>query len=146
VVGHDHPRPQFIILSMPETERIFNEPGDFRSLEMTNSPSLVQVSLQFDPPLAVVFDLQQRLPFGAQFFRESIRQSEGDELNQPWFVAVRKITTFMPSLKSMLNILLGEGNAILRACPAPNPRPRIMRRTRKALGIHGQVFSCRSIL
>src|ERR1017187_751236 len=109
VVGHYYPRPQFIIRSMPETKRIFNEIGNFRPLEMTITSSLVQVSLQLNPPLAIVLNLQQQLPFGTQLFRERIGQPEGDELNQPRFVAVRKITAFMPAAKSAFNILLCKG-------------------------------------
>ncbi len=89
MVGHDHPRPQFVIFSMPKTKRIFNDPCYFRSLEMTSSSSLIQVSLQLNPPLAVVLDLQQRLPLGTQLFWKRIGEPEGDELNQPRFVAVR---------------------------------------------------------
>lgn len=145
VVGHNHPRPQFIILSIPETERIFNDLCDFRSLEMASSPPLVQVSLQLNSPLTVVFDFQQRFPFGTQLFRERIGESKGDELNQPRFVAVRKITLLVPAQKSMLNILLGEGTRPFAFALHQIPDAGIVGRTWKTLGIHGQVFSCRSI-
>ena len=138
MVRHDYPRPQFIILSMPETERVFNDLGDFRPLEMTSSPPLVQVNLQLDPSLAVVLDLQQRLPFGTQFFRERIRESKGDELNQPWFVAVRKITILMPAQKPALNVRLGKRTRPLALALHQIPGPGIVRRTGEALGIHAE--------
>jgi hypothetical protein len=91
---------------MSKTQRIFDQPCYLWVTELALSSTAVKVSLKFDTPVAVVFDLEQRSPFRLEFYGERIRQSERDELDEAWFISVGQIAVFVPAEESALDVLL----------------------------------------
>jgi hypothetical protein len=64
VVGHDDPRKLVIPSPMIKSEGRFNQPGNIRTTQMTFTATTVEVDFQFPAAFVVVFDLEQRFPFG----------------------------------------------------------------------------------
>ncbi len=71
---------------------------------MTRAPAFVEIRLNQFPLFAVVLIFGEMLPLGAKRFGKAVGKMKGDELRQPRFVAVRQITTLMPTTKTLLGI------------------------------------------
>jgi len=71
---------------------------------MTLAASLIQVCLQFRPPFPVIFNLGKMFPLGAQRFGKTIGETKRDKLRQSRFVAMRQITAFIPTTKTLLGV------------------------------------------
>jgi len=142
VIGHHAPGKQFAAFVVKMKDGVFGDLGDAGIPQMTFTQSTIQIFLQPGALLPIVFNFQQMPPFTAPGNRQGIRQPKGDELNQPRFVAVRKITAFMPAAKPTLNVILGQGTRPLALALHQIPNARIVGRTWKALGIHSKEDSC----
>src|SRR5205823_4251045 len=75
--------------------------GNISTAQPTLASTTVQVSLQFLAPLTIILNLKQRRPFTPQRDRKRIREVICDELRKPGRIAMRKITPFVPTAKSL---------------------------------------------
>ncbi len=105
MVRHHYPRPQLITGSRKSTKVILDQLRQISAAQLTLTSPFVQVCLQFSLPLMVVFNLEKVHPLGAKRFRKAIRETKRYELSEPRLVAVRQITTLMPTSKTLLGII-----------------------------------------
>lgn len=105
VVRHHNPRAQVVALAMIKPEGVIHQLRNLRPAELTRAVALVQPGFELKVTLAVILDLEQRGPLGAQRGGIGVRQMEGDELGQPRFVAVWKVSAFVPAAKTAHRIL-----------------------------------------
>ena len=104
MVRHYHPRTQLITVAGKLTEVVLDEFRYLSTAQVTLAAPFVQVSLQFRPPLSVIFNLGKMLPLGTKRFRKTIGEMEGHELRQSRFVSMGQITAFVPTAKTLLGV------------------------------------------
>ena len=100
MVGHHDPGTQVKVPLMIEPHRLLHDLSDLGASQGAFTAALVQVILKLEAAGAVVFEFEQRGPFGTQAGRERIGQAEGDELNKARLVAVREIPALVPAAEA----------------------------------------------
>ncbi len=71
---------------------------------MTLTPAFIEIRFELFALLTVVLNLGEMLPLGTKRFRKAVGEMKGDELRQPRFVAMRKITALMPAAKALFGV------------------------------------------
>ena len=107
VIRHHAPSKQFVGLVVLEQQRIFRQLRDARITQMAIANPMIQILLQFRTFLAVVFNLQQMLPFVASRGGHGINKPERNELNESRKITVRQVTAFVPAKKTKRLLLIG---------------------------------------
>src|ERR1051326_36698 len=136
MVRHYHPSSQLVLSVMTESQRLFNQARNLGPSEKTFTSAFVQVSFQFELPLALVFNRQECLPFSTHFLWKRIRAPERDELDQSRLVPVRQITIFVPTAKPLLDLFLSQRTHPLPLASHEISYAWIVGWTRQALRLH----------
>ncbi len=83
-----------------------HEPGNPRLRQLAFAAASVQVRLQLRPALAIVLDSPQMLPLRTKRLGKTVQQSEGHELCESRFIAMRQIAAFVPAAETLNCILV----------------------------------------
>ena len=91
---------QFVPFAVIKLERPVNELPDARITQMTFPAPAIQISFKLRAALSIIFNFEQCLPLGTKCAGICVCEMKGDELDQPRFIAVRQIATFMPTVET----------------------------------------------
>src|SRR5581483_1647389 len=143
MIRHYHPGSQLVLHFVPKQQRILYYRRNISTLQMTLASPFVQVRLQFDAPLSVIFDFQQPLPFGTQLRRKGVRQPERDKLDETRLISMWQITILMPPEKPAVNLLLRQWTRPRSLTLYKVAHARIVGRAGQSLALHREKGKCK---
>ena len=88
MIWHNHPRAQFVPVSVEEKERVLDQFRDFRHSQITLTMALIEIRFQLCPPPPVILNCEKLFPFRSESAREGIGETERYELRQSGIVAM----------------------------------------------------------
>ena len=97
VIGHHYPRLQVVARAVKESQRPFDQLSHLWALQMASAATAVQIFLELAETTLVVLNSQQSFPLGTEFDWKGVGETERDELDEAWFVAMRQVTALVPA-------------------------------------------------
>jgi len=88
---------------------------------MAFSMTFIEIGFQFRPTLLIILNFQKMFPLGRSDSGNESANAERDELREARFIAMRKITAFIPTAKTLLSVLWFGGED-QRRLPSTNSR------------------------